>query len=119
MRVLFHGGADPLLGRPSAVETAVMFGRKEVFLSGRERLCRPGRKREVREERCNGVIWERSIVANDESGKLHIHMVVSSKGNRLCITCASPKDTCNEPKVSHSYISGCVRRCPRRHHLVV
>jgi len=31
VRVLFHGGAGPSLGRPSAVETAVMFGRKGVL----------------------------------------------------------------------------------------
>ncbi|KAF9035027.1 ankyrin [Hymenopellis radicata] len=31
VKVLMEGGADPRLGKPSAVETAVMFGRKDMM----------------------------------------------------------------------------------------
>ncbi|KAL4072643.1 ankyrin repeat-containing domain protein [Scleroderma yunnanense] len=31
VRVLFQGGADPLLGKPNAAETAVMFRRQEML----------------------------------------------------------------------------------------
>ncbi|KAF8915178.1 hypothetical protein CPB85DRAFT_439394 [Mucidula mucida] len=31
VKVLMEGGADPRLGKPSAVETAVMFGRKDIM----------------------------------------------------------------------------------------